>query len=141
MNRLDASYHHAPRKNWWNRNWKWFVPTGCLSLIIIFGATVFFVVTTFMKKSVAYQVAMEKATTNSYVIDALGEPIEQKGMTEGSISIKNSSGEAELYIPIKGSKREGMIYVSGTKYNGEWTFDVMKVSVKSSRIVIDLLEE
>ena len=24
-----------PRGNWWTRNWKWFVPTGCLTFIVI----------------------------------------------------------------------------------------------------------
>jgi hypothetical protein len=24
--------------NWWSRNWKWFVPVGCLSLILLFCA-------------------------------------------------------------------------------------------------------
>ena len=25
----------APRRNWWERNWKWFVPSGCLTLILL----------------------------------------------------------------------------------------------------------
>jgi len=27
----------APPSNWWSRNWKWFVPTGCLTLILLFS--------------------------------------------------------------------------------------------------------
>ncbi|WP_428231615.1 hypothetical protein [Flavobacterium sp.] len=49
------------RKSWWERNWKWFVPTGCVSLLlifIVFIASIFFGVTSMMKDSDAYKGAM-----------------------------------------------------------------------------------
>src|SRR5439155_23631310 len=26
----------TPKANWWNRNWKWFVPLGCFSMAVLF---------------------------------------------------------------------------------------------------------
>src|SRR5436190_22356800 len=36
-----------PRANWWNRNWKWFAPVGCCSmvlLLVVFVASVALIV-------------------------------------------------------------------------------------------------
>lgn len=49
------------RKSWWDRNWKWFVPTGCLSLLVLFGlflTGLFFGITSMLKESDSYKAAM-----------------------------------------------------------------------------------
>jgi hypothetical protein len=30
---MDAMMNQPQERNWWNRNWKWFVPLGCLGTI------------------------------------------------------------------------------------------------------------
>jgi hypothetical protein len=45
-------------RNWWDRNWKWFVPVGCLgSLILFLGfiAAIMLLVFGMMKSSGAYK--------------------------------------------------------------------------------------
>lgn len=136
--------YQEPRKNWWQRNWKWFVPTGCLSLIavfIIFIVAMFFTVTSMLKESTPYVDAFESATTNSYVIEHLGEPIEQSALIQGQISVSNNDGDADIRIPLKGPKGEGLLHVIGTKLNGEWTYSKMSFSIEPSNEVINLLEE
>ena len=67
-------------RNWWNRNWKWFVPVGCfgaLILIVGFGAMIVCLVFGFLKSSETYKQAVAKAKTNSAVIEALGSPIKE----------------------------------------------------------------
>jgi len=140
MVRFEEFPTETPKESWWKRNWKWFVPTGCLSLVIVFGVIFFFFVTSIMKNSTPFIEAYEKAITNEYVIDILGEPITQEGVVQGDISFKNSDGEADLYIPIQGSKRNGIIHVVATKHNGTWTFSKMMVSVESTQDAINLLE-
>lgn len=144
MNQLEEQLYQQPRKNWWQRNWKWFVPTGCLTLIALFAVfivAIFFTVTSMMKESTPYMESYKTATTNSYVIDRLGEPIEQKGTLQGNISIKNNTGEANLTIPLRGPKGEGTIHVIANKYNGKWSYEKMSISIESTKEVIDLLEE
>lgn len=138
MTQLEA------HKTWWQRNRKWFVPTGCLSLIalaVIFIVAIFFTVTTMMKKSTPYIESYEAATTNSYVIDRLGEPIEQNGMLQGNISITNNTGEATISIPLEGPKGTGTIYVSANKYNETWTYSKMSIYIDSTQETINLLED
>mgnify|MGYP000088402095 CR=1 FL=1 len=135
---------HEPRKNWWQRNWKWFVPTGCLTLIavfIIFIVTMFFTVTAMVKDSAPYVDAFESATTNSYVIEQLGEPIEQSAIIQGQISISDTESDADIRIPLKGPKGKGTLHVIGTKSNGKWTYSKMSISIEPAKEVINLLEE
>ena len=135
---------HEPRKNWWQRNWKWFVPTGCLTLIavfIIFIVTMFFTVTAMLKDSAPYVDAFESATTNSYVIEQLGEPIEQSAIIQGQISISDTESDADIRIPLEGPKGKGTLHVIGTKSNGKWTYSKMSISIEPAKEVINLLEE
>ena len=144
MNQPETNLHHQPKKSWWQRNCKWIVPTGCLSLIalvVIFVVAVFFTVTSMMKESTPYMESYETATTNSYVIENLGEPIEQSGLLQGNISITNNTGEANISIPLEGSKGTGTIYVIANKYNGTWSYTKMSVYLDSTKETIDLLEE
>lgn len=132
------------KKNWWQRNWKWFVPTGCLTLFalfVIFIVIIFFTVTSMMEESTPYVDAYKAATTNSYVIEELGEPIEPSSMIQGSISISNSNGDADIRIPLKGPKGEALLHVIGTKNNDIWKYSKMKVYFVASKDSLNLLQE
>jgi hypothetical protein len=141
MNRLASSHYPEPRESWWKRNWKWFVPTGCLSMIILAGFAIFFFISSFMKNSTPFIEALKTATTNEYVLDALGEPITQEGLVQGELFYENSDGEADLFIPLKGSKTSGTIRVIANKYDGTWEFSRITLSIESTGEVIDLLEK
>ncbi|MBF4463666.1 cytochrome c oxidase assembly factor Coa1 family protein [Flavobacterium sp. LC2016-12] len=129
------------RKNWWDRNWKWFVPTGCLGLIVLFGlfiAGIFFGVTSMMKDSDAYKESMTIVQHDKSVNDKLGSPIEADGMVSGNISIHNDTGNCDLQIPIKGSKGKGTLFVVAEK-RGKWKYSQMSVYIEATDEEIDLL--
>ncbi|NNC95170.1 MAG: hypothetical protein HKN92_06365 [Chitinophagales bacterium] len=132
-------------KSWFNRNWKWVVPTGgCLLVIILivaFAGSLIWGVTSLMSDSQAYQDAMTEARNNSQVVQVLGEPIETNGMSGGSINYSNGYGTAELTIPIKGPNGEATILVEGSGADENWTYQKMEVSISDSDQVIDLLED
>ncbi|OXG06160.1 cytochrome oxidase complex assembly protein 1 [Flavobacterium araucananum] len=131
------------RRSWWDRNWKWFVPTGCLSLIVIFAlfiAGIFFGVTSMMKDSDAYKGAMTQVQNNKLVIEKLGNPIEDDGMTSGSINITNDSGNCDLQIPIKGPKGKATVFVVAEK-RGTWKYSQIIVYIKATKEEIDLLKK
>jgi len=131
------------RKNWWDRNWKWFVPTGCLSILVLFGlfiAGIFFGVTSIMKDSDAYKGAMTAAQHNKIVIEKLGNPIESDGMVSGSINVNNDTGNCDIQIPIKGSKGTGTLFVVATK-RGKWKYEELAVYIKATEEEIDLLKK
>ncbi|KAA3621633.1 MAG: hypothetical protein DWP94_10115 [Flavobacterium sp.] len=133
------------RKSWFNRNWKWVLPTGgCLLaiiLIVAFAGSIIWGVTSLMSDSQAYQDAMDAATNNPKVVRLLGEPVEPDGMTGGSVHYSNGYGTAELTIPIKGPNGKGTIRVEGSGVKENWTYEKMEVLIAESDEIIDLLEE
>ncbi|UTN06580.1 cytochrome c oxidase assembly factor 1 family protein [Flavobacterium bizetiae] len=131
------------RKSWWQRNWKWFVPTGCVSILLIFVlfiVSIFFGVTSMMTNSDAYKGAMTEAQKNKLVIEKLGSPIEDDGMTSGSINTSNDSGNCDLQIPIKGPKGKATLFIVAEK-KGIWKYSEMTVLIKNTNEEIDLLKK
>jgi len=130
------------RGNWWSRNWKWFVPVGCLSMIVLFAAFVgslFLVATGAMKSSDVYKEAVAKAQANPAVVEALGTPMTTGFFTSGSINTGTSGGDATLHIPLSGPKGKATIEVEAKKSAGEWTYSKLAVDVENPQKHIDLL--
>ena len=135
---------NAPRPNWWSRNWKWFVPVGCLTIVALFAAFIVAVVMLAvgsMKSTEAYKMAMAQVEKNPRVVERLGKPIEAGLFIGGSIHVEGSSGKADLTIPISGPKGKGTIYVDATKFAGEWKFNRLEVGFEGDPNRIDLLEQ
>ena len=131
------------KKSWFKRNWLWFLPTmGCLTLIVlgILGVgTLIFGVTKMLSDSTPSTYAFEQTIKNEKVISLLGESIERRGISSGNISYSNNDGEADLNIPIKGSKGKGTIVVKATKTDGVWSYETLYVYIKETREKINLL--
>lgn len=92
-----------------------------------------------IKQSGAYTDGLELALSDARVQDALGEPIEAGWMVSGSVNVSGGSGEADLSVPLEGSKGEGTLYLEADKSAGSWDFEVAKVQVEGG--TIDLLED
>jgi hypothetical protein len=133
-----------PPRNWWQRNWKWVVPTGCLSIIILlalFIAGVAGIVFTALKSSDVYREAVARAEAHPAVRDALGEPIRTGWYVSGNLETNNASGQADIAIPLKGSQRNGTLYAVATKSAGNWTYETLEVEVEGQDGRIDLLTD
>ena len=131
-----------PQKNWWSRNWKWFVPTGCLTMLLAcagFVTLIFSIVLGSLKSSDVYNESLAKARTNAQVTAALGTPVEPGFWVSGNISVENSSGNADLSIPISGPNGSGTIYVTATKSAGRWNYSTMICEISSSGNRVNLL--
>jgi len=127
--------------NWWSRNWKWFVPTGCFTLILLFGlfiALIFGVVLGSMKSSDAYKQAVARARANPTVVEKLGTPIAEGYFVSGNINVQNDSGNAELQIPISGPKGKAVIHAVAVKSAGQWEFSRLTVTFEGQP-ALDLL--
>jgi len=131
------------KENWWNRNWKWFVPVGCLGTIILvagFVAVIIFAVFSFMKSSDVYKEAVETAKANTSVVEVLGSPIEEGLFVSGNINVSDTSGRADLSIPISGPNGKAILFVVATREAGNWNFSTLVVEFKKSGTQISLLE-
>src|SRR5687768_1702369 len=94
-----------PPPNWWQRNWKWFVPVGCVTILVLFAAfaaVLVFGISAALKSSDAYQIAVAKAKAEPRVMAALGTPIKEGMFMSGSTKVSGGSGEADLSIPLSG---------------------------------------
>jgi hypothetical protein len=130
-----------PRRGWWSRNWKWFVPAGCLSLILLVLAFVFAIVLLVfgaLKSTDVYRTALSAAQNNPAVVEALGAPIEEGWFLSGKANVEGSSGEADFSIPISGPKGKGTIYVVAQKSAGRWDFKTLEVEVHATKERIDV---
>ncbi len=131
-----------PQPGWWARNWKWFVPTGCLMLIVlafVFAGAIALLVFGAMKSSDVYKNAVAQAKNDPAVIEALGSPLEEGWFLSGRTNVDGASGEADIAIPVSGPKGKGTIYAVAKKSAGRWTYSTLQVEVKPSGERIDLL--
>jgi hypothetical protein len=131
-----------PQPGWWSRNWKWFVPTGCLTLIAIgvaFFVCIFFVVFSVLKSSDVYKTALTRAKNDQRVVATLGSPIKDGLVPSGKTNVNGASGEADIAIPISGPKGKATIYAVGTKSAGKWEFSKLAVQIEGGQL-IDLNE-
>jgi len=133
---------NIPHQNWFNRNWKWAVPTGgCLLVIIlfiVFAGSMIFGVSTLFKGAEPYKKALSYASSNELVIDALGEPIEENGISKGSVNYTNGEGHCNLEIPIKGPKGQAIIFVVADKFEENWEYKLLEVNVSETGEIIQL---
>lgn len=136
-----------PNPGWFARNWKWLVPSGCLTVVLLFALVVFVVVgfgikgiTGMMKSSEPVTHALRLAQGNQDVTDALGVPLETGGMISGNISTTNADGQANLQVPLKGPKGTGTIYVKGEREADRWTYSLIEVEIEADGSRVDLLE-
>jgi len=123
----------APQPGWWSRNWKWFVPTGCFTLMLLFGlfiALIFSVVLGSIKSSDAYKQAVARARANPTVVEKLGTPITEGYFVSGNINVQNDSGNADLQIPISGPKGKAVIYAVASKRAGQWEYSRLTVAIE-----------
>src|SRR3954468_16310911 len=83
----------AAKRGWWSRNWKWFVPVGCLSLFVLFAgfiAAICLFVFTVLKSTDVYKEALVRAKADPAVVQALGEPIKEGLMPFGGAQVNGA---------------------------------------------------
>lgn len=133
----------APKSNWWTRNWRWFVPVGCFSTLLLFVAlvgSIALIVFSAVKSTDVYKDALAVAKAHPSVIQALGSPIKEGFLVSGNTNVNGASGEANLSIPISGPNGKGTIYMAATKSLGRWKYSGLIVEVAKTHQRIDLLQ-
>ena len=123
--------------NWFSRNWKWLVPVGCLVPMMccgVFGIGTYVAVSKVIQNSGAYVGAIAEVNANPEVEAALGTPVTPGLGLSGSVKENDSSGSADFTVPITGSKGEGSMHVVAQRSNGQWSYNVIDVTVGGKRI-------
>lgn len=130
-------------KSWFNRNWKWAVPVGCLSFIGLFvvGAIILGVIgftKIFSGNNDVTEKAIKIINHDKSVTEKLGDNIETDGMFSGNISTVNDKGNADISVPIKGDKGTGRTMIKAEKLNDEWKYNQISVKIDETGEVIEI---
>jgi hypothetical protein len=115
----------------------WFVPTGCLSLMILlalFVGGIMLAVFGALKSTDVYRTAVTRAKADMRVRAALGNDVREGILVSGHTNMSGGSGQADLSIPISGSKGKGAIYVVATK-SVEWTYSRLIVKTEGGETI------
>lgn len=127
----------APQQSWWSRNWKWFVPVGCLGLLASCGCLGFFLVGWGVSKvgnnMGAYAEAVTIATTDDEVEAALGTPIQGSLPRQTSMSTHNGRTQARFTIPLDGPKADGVLHVDAVEEGSGWSYNTLAVELEDGR--------
>jgi hypothetical protein len=143
VNQTPGSVPLSPAPNWWQRNWKWFVPVGCFSIVLLFIAfvgSVVLIVFNAVKSTDVYKDALTRAKAHPAVIEALGSPVTDGFLVSGNTNVNGASGETNLSIPVSGPKGKGTIYVAATKSLGRWNYSGLTFEIAKTHQRIDLLQ-
>ncbi len=125
----------ASPRSWWQRNWKWVVPAGCLAFLALFVLFFF----TVMRHTDVFREALARAEASPQVRAELGEPVREGWWVAGHIRTTGPSGNAALSIPLKGSRKDGTLYAVAHKSAGIWKYDTLEVAVEGRPGRISLL--
>jgi hypothetical protein len=145
---MSSGYLPAPPpavglpKNWFSRNWKWFIPVvvlGMVAALALFVGGVALFVFGLLKSSEPYQHAVAVASSNPDVVRELGAPIVPAWYVSGNINVAGTSGNADLAIVLNGARRRGTVYVVAKKNDGVWTYSRLQVLVDGQESPIKLL--
>jgi hypothetical protein len=133
-----------PRAGWWSRNWKWFVPLGCLTmigLVVTFVAVIVVIVFGAMKSTDVYKDSLARAQKHPAVVEALGSPVDDGLFMSGKTEVNGASGEANLSVPISGPKGQGTLYIVAKKSAGQWNYEQLVVELAQGGERINLLQD
>lgn len=135
-------------RSWWQRNWKWVVPVGCLTPVVVCGGGFVAVVTLVfgaLRASEPCQEAVARANKSAALQAALGSPIKEGFLVSGNMGTRYvngaETGTAELSVPVSGPKGRGTIRVVGERAGGKWSYRVMEATVEGLAEPIDLLDD
>lgn len=126
------------RKSWLARNWFWLL----IALAVCGGAFlfgIFSLIVGAIRGSDVAKEAVARAQSNTVVVQRLGTPINEGWFVVGSINVSNSSGNANLAVPISGPKGKATVYVRARKAMGKWNYGFIQAAIEGSNERIDLL--
>lgn len=136
-------------KSWLKTNWKWFIPSFIILLLLVFGlllsSSVDGNITAIAKAysdNSLYENAIEKAKTNKRVLEVIGaiEPIDKLAILEGNTNYSNENNVIETTVRIKGNKAKGKMDITAVKNGNEWEFKKICIRIKESKEEIDILK-
>ena len=125
-------------RNWWQTNWKWFIPTlGFLLFLVglIFTTDIDENISNITKAYADSQLvenAMIKSLKNQEVQQLLGSlnPIDQMAIAEGRVKYSNNNNTVDMSVRVKGDKGKGRIRIIAERIGGDWEYKKISIGIK-----------
>lgn len=126
-------------KNWWQKNWIWFLSVAilftlifCLSLNSNSKQGLISTAKAYTETEL-YENAIQKANSNQDIIHFFGtiEPLDQLAILEGNTNYSNNYNSVELSVRINGEKRKGKLNISAIKNGKDWEYKKISVRTKN----------
>jgi hypothetical protein len=136
-------------KSWWNKNWKWFLPTLILFFLLfsfLLSSTINGNITDIAQAysdNSLYEKAIEKAKTNKRVLEVIGEiePIDQLAILEGNAIYTNNNNTVALSIRIKGDKGKGKMDILAERNGTAWNYKKINIRIKEPKEEIQIIKD
>ncbi|MGE5323161.1 MAG: cytochrome c oxidase assembly factor Coa1 family protein [Actinomycetota bacterium] len=116
------------------------VIAGVALLIVLVVAGLVFALLSAIKSSDPYQHAVQVATHDPRAAAALGAPVIPGWYVLGNINVSPTAGNADLAIPVSGSRGKGTIYAVAKKSAGRWTYSTLELKVDGQEDRVNLLQ-
>lgn len=126
------------KQNWWQRNWKWFIP-----IIGFFIFIIGIISTTDIDKNISdiakvyvdptlCENAIIQAQGNEEVQNLLGtlDPIDKMAILEGRVAYSNNNTSVDMSVRVKGEKGKGRIRIIAERKNNEWIYNKIQIGIK-----------
>ena len=138
----------SEEKNWMRRNWKWFVPS---LVIVVILATVFVAtgsvggasdLAAAYKDEALYENAVKQSNRNDKVLEILGtlEPVDNMAILEGTVKYSDEKQSVNLTVRVKGNKGKAKMDVVATKKGNAWEYSLIKIRIKAPQQEIIVLQ-
>jgi hypothetical protein len=130
------------KRNWWDRNWKWFLPLVIIAPALCCGggvASLVFGLASAMKSAPPYVASLEQVQGDTRVQAALGTPITAGSFVSGNLSTNNNSGTADFSYQVSGPNGSATVTFDAQQTNSVWTFNQLDVVIDDTGERIDLV--
>lgn len=135
-------------QNWWQRNWKWVIPTLGFFLILmglLFTTDIDENVSDIAKAYADPQLvenALIKAQTNKEVQQLLGTlySIDKMAIFEGNVKYSNNNTSVDISVRVKGDKGKGRIRIIAERIGEVWEYKKISIGIKKIKKTILVTE-
>jgi|GEM_PF-6495319 len=139
-----------PKKNWFERNWLWFIPlTGILILSIVISlliSSAYNSVKSFftgfneqLTATIPVNEAMQRVVEYEYLNQVLGSPITSLASKKTNFKIHNGLVKRSSQTLLKGPLGTGVLYLTVRRKGEEWEFLQMYVLIDATGEEVELL--
>ncbi|WP_438710133.1 cytochrome c oxidase assembly factor Coa1 family protein [Aquimarina muelleri] len=123
-------------RNWWERNWKWLLPSigilACISVFFIITGNATHRYVSVLAQPALTNNALEIVKKNNRVVEKLGElsPVDFFLLLEGDVTYSNNNTIVALTVGIRGTKGKAKMDILAHKNGLNWNYQKITVRIK-----------